>query len=105
MWESPEAISKERRETWFWFSIAPSFPRILGYHRLLDGDATDTDAVARLMAGASADLVFTCNSDYEGYTEQRLTIKGDRLSDADFKQFLERGFHSYRTLVNHTSGA
>ena len=32
---------------------------ILGDHRLLVGDATDTDAVARLMSGAPADLVFT----------------------------------------------
>lgn len=75
---------------------------LLGDHRLLVGDATDTDAVSRLVAGASADLVFTdppYNVDYEGYTEERLKIKGDRMSDADFKQFLERAFHSYRILV------
>ena len=75
---------------------------ILGDHRLLVGDATDTHAVVRLVAGASADLVFTdppYNVSYEGYTEDRLTIKGDRMSDADFKQFLGRGFRSYQTLV------
>ena len=75
---------------------------ILGDHRLLVGDATDTAAVERPMARAPADLVFTdppYNVDYEGYTEQRLKIKGDRMSDADFKQFLERAFCSYRTLV------
>src|ERR1700687_1450157 len=32
---------------------------ILRDHRLLVGDATDTDAVSKLMAGAPADLVFT----------------------------------------------
>ena len=76
--------------------------RILGDHRLFVGDATDVHAVAKLMAGAPADLVFTdppYNVDYEGYTEERLKIKGDRMSDADFKKFLEAVFRSYRKLV------
>jgi DNA modification methylase len=57
---------------------------------------------ARLMAGDAADLVFTdppYNVDYEGYTEERPKIKGDRMSDADFKQFLEAAFGSYRGVV------
>jgi DNA modification methylase len=75
---------------------------ILGNHRLLVGDATKQADVVKLMTGAPADLVFTdppYNVDYQGYTEERLTIKGDRMSDADFKQFLEAAFRSYRTLV------
>src|SRR6202162_5887946 len=55
---------------------------ILGDHKLLVGDATDTDAVAKLVADTPADLVFTdppYNVAYEGYTEDRLTIKGDRM--------------------------
>jgi DNA modification methylase len=74
----------------------------LGDHRVLVGDATVGTDVARLMAGDAADLIFTdppYNVSYEGYTEDRLTIKGDRMSDADFKQFLEAAFRSYRTLV------
>ena len=75
---------------------------VLGNHRLLCGDATVQADVERIMAGSSADLVFTdppYNVDYEGYTEDRLKIKGDRMSDAEFKQFLEAAFHSYRTAV------
>src|SRR5579863_2037283 len=75
---------------------------ILGNHKLLVGDATVGSDVAKLMAGDAADLVFTdlpYNVDYEGYTEERLKIKGDRMSDADFKQFLEASFRSYRSIV------
>jgi hypothetical protein len=42
------------------------------------GDATDISAVGRLMAGDAADLIFTnppYNVAYEGYTEEKLTIK------------------------------
>jgi len=75
---------------------------LLGDHRLLVGDATVGTDVATLMAGEAADLVFTdppCNVDYEGYTEQHLKIKGDRMPDAEFIRFLEVAFRSYRTLA------
>jgi DNA modification methylase len=71
-------------------------------HILLVGDATVPADVERLMAGDSADLVFIdtpYNTDYEGYTEERLTIQNDRMSDADFKQFLEAVFRSCRTAI------
>ena len=71
---------------------------IFGDHRVLCGDATLRVDVDRLMADVAADLVFTdppYNVDYEGYTEDRLTIKGDRMTPAQFEQFLLRGdvFH------------
>jgi DNA modification methylase len=54
------------------------------------------------MANDAADLIFTdppYNVDYEGYTEDRLKIKGDRMSDAEFKKFLEAAFRSCRCVV------
>jgi 16S rRNA G966 N2-methylase RsmD len=75
---------------------------VLGEHKLLVGDSTNPNDVARLIGAEVADLVFTdppYNVDYEGYTEQKLKIKGDRMSDADFKQFLEAAFRGVRTAV------
>jgi DNA modification methylase len=54
------------------------------------------------MAGDAADLIFTdppYNVDYEGYTEDHLKIKGDRMADGQFKQFLEATFRSCRSVV------
>ena len=75
---------------------------ILGNHKLLVGDATDSAELATLMAGDSADLVFVdppYNVNYEGYTEDHLTIQGDRMTEAQFKQFLESAFHSCRAVA------
>jgi len=57
------------------------------------------DAVERLMDGQKADMVFTdppYNVDYEGYTEERLTIEGDRMDAARFSEFLRNTFVSLR---------
>jgi DNA modification methylase len=75
---------------------------ILGVHRVLCGDATNPADVERLMAGEKADLVVTdppYNVDYEGYTEEHLTIRGDRMSEEQFRAFLQATFRSYRGLV------
>src|SRR5882724_6497556 len=75
---------------------------IVGNHRLLCGDATKPEDVSKLMGADSADLVFTdppYNVDYDGYTQEKLKIKGDRMSEAEFKGFLEASFRSYRSLV------
>jgi DNA modification methylase len=75
---------------------------ILGHHRVLCGDATSLLDVKRLMAGDAANLVFTdppYNVDYEGYTDDKLTIKGDRMTPGQFQQFLSSTFASYRQAV------
>ena len=75
---------------------------ILGSHRLLVGDATQYPDVARLMGGEAADFVFTdppYNVDYEGYTEDRLTIQGDRMPPEQFRRFLEITFANYRDIM------
>ena len=75
---------------------------ILGSHRLLVGDATQYPSVARLMDGETADFVFTdppYNVDYEGYTEDRLTIQGDRMPPEQFRRFLEITFANYRDIM------
>ena len=75
---------------------------LLSDHRLLVSDATVSSEVRRLMAGDVADLLFIdtpYNVDYEGYTEQHLKMQGDRMSDADFKKFLEAAFGSCRAVA------
>ena len=75
---------------------------VLGDHRVLCGDATDLKAVRKLIAGEQADLVFTdppYNVDYEGYTADKLTIKGDKMKPAEFDKFLRGTFASYRAVV------
>jgi DNA modification methylase len=64
---------------------------VLGNHRLLCGDSTDTIALERLTQNKPADLWLTdppYNVAYEGKTADALTIKNDSMSNADFRQFL-----------------
>jgi DNA modification methylase len=81
---------------------------ILGEHILLVGDATVAADVQRLTGTDAADCAFIdppYNCDYSGYTEQHLRIQNDRMSDADFKEFLENAFRSLRAAIKPGASA
>jgi DNA modification methylase len=69
---------------------------LLGRHRLVCGDATRKEDLNRLMGGRPADLIITdppYNVNYEGGTDDQLTIANDNMSDPAFQEFLRKSFY------------
>jgi len=68
---------------------------LLGPHRILFGDATRSEDLARVTDGRLADLVWTdppYGVAYTGGTEQALTIENDDLRGADLERLLLQAF-------------
>jgi DNA modification methylase len=66
------------------------------------GDSTMIDDVEKLMGGGKADMVFTdppYNVDYEGYTEEKLTIQSDKMDKDAYFKFLCVVFARYRESI------
>ena len=77
---------------------------LIGKHRLMCGDSTDLGAVATLMDGRKAKMVFTdppWNVDYGGNSHpswKQRTIMNDKMSTGDFFGFLSNAFKAMKSI-------
>jgi len=68
---------------------------MLGRHKLMCGDSTSEEDVAKLLGEAKIDLLLTdppYNVDYTGKTKDALKIQNDKKDDVEFQAFLTDAF-------------
>jgi len=79
----------------------------LGQNRIMCGDSTKPEDVARLMAGAQAALVFTdppYNVNYSGRGEETSNkIENDNMDADSFREFLKAAFRNYHAVMKDTA--
>lgn len=70
---------------------------LLGDHRLMCGDALQSEDIKKLMNGRKADCCVTdppYNVNYSGGTDDKLTIRNDAMSNDDFLTFITTAYKS-----------
>jgi len=75
---------------------------VMGKHRLLCGDSTSVDDLAKLTEGQLVDMWLTdppYNVAYEGKTKDALTIQNDSMGDDQFRQFLRDAYVAADTVM------
>ena len=68
---------------------------VMGKHRLLCGDSTSMDDLAKLCENQMVDMWLTdppYNVAYEGGTKEKLTIQNDSMGDDQFRKFLRDAY-------------
>jgi len=75
---------------------------VMDKHRLLCGDSTSVNDLAKLTYGSLVDMWLTdppYNVAYEGKTKDALTIKNDEMGDDQFRQFLRDSYTAADTVM------